>query len=322
MKQQTGRIGPRTSPRWPGTAACRILLACLGTVLASAGEAGAASDAAAPSLALPTGRIAFASFDFGTRVGSLHVLLLDTMTVTLVKQAQGSAFHSLVWTPDGSRITYVASADAAVWRSQIFTIDVDGREVEPIYPSDGHNDFPAWSLDWRLAYLHGPGGGSGGPIWVNGSLFYSAYCDRSRPAWSPDGSALVVVLLPEGMWRVNTNNYLSTPLPPPPGGGWCTQPIYSPSGSRIAFVRQGGAAPAEQAEIWLMSPDGTHPVQVTRGYRDFYPTWSPDGQYIAFMRGFGTLQQGFYPWNIVITGADGSNPTVVIEDGSTPAWTR
>jgi Tol biopolymer transport system component len=47
-----------------------------------------------------------------------------------------------------------------------------------------------------------------------------------------------------------------------------TSPVYSPSGTKIAFVDQG--------------PDGTDRQLVVQDGRD--PVWSPDGRKIAFTR--------------------------------------
>jgi len=55
-------------------------------------------------------------------------------------------------------------------------------------------------------------------------------------------------------------------------------PVYSPDGTRIAFVRA--------TQIWTMNADGTNPQQVTTavGMDDGSPAWSPDGSTLAFAR--------------------------------------
>ncbi len=55
-----------------------------------------------------------------------------------------------------------------------------------------------------------------------------------------------------------------------------TDPIWSPDGKRIAYVRTG--------DIWIMNADGTNKLRVTTAAsQEFSPTWSPDGSKIAFV---------------------------------------
>ena len=59
------------------------------------------------------------------------------------------------------------------------------------------------------------------------------------------------------------------------------QPVWSPDGSRIAFVAPGSAG--DGLDIWVMDADGGNPVNLTQHAGDeFDPAWSPDGTLIAF----------------------------------------
>jgi TolB protein len=56
-------------------------------------------------------------------------------------------------------------------------------------------------------------------------------------------------------------------------------------------------------EIWVMNADGTTPVRLTEASSaDGLPTWSPDGQSIAFVSNRGGV------WAVWVMNADGSNP--------------
>jgi len=59
--------------------------------------------------------------------------------------------------------------------------------------------------------------------------------------------------------------------------GMDLQPAWSPDGSRIAFVSDGGDGGPSQ--IHVMSADGTNVSRLTDGWD---PAWSPDGSAIAF----------------------------------------
>jgi Tol biopolymer transport system component len=76
-------------------------------------------------------------------------------------------------------------------------------------------------------------------------------------------------------------------------------PVYSPDGSTLAFVRDGG--------VWVMGPDGTNPKRVTKPPRyvvDAQPSWSPDGNRLVFVRSASKHRATADLW---IVDPDGSN---------------
>jgi len=76
---------------------------------------------------------------------------------------------------------------------------------------------------------------------------------------------------------------------------------WSADGSRIVFHSNGGRFLTESANVWVVSADGTGLRQVTFEAGDgqaFYPTWSPDDQYIVFVHhvaGSGTNNLAVVP---------------------------
>jgi len=70
-------------------------------------------------------------------------------------------------------------------------------------------------------------------------------------------------------------------------------PRWSPDGRWIAYV-QATPNPLERgatSAIFLASPQGGAPVQLTRGGKDSQPRWSPDGQWLAFTSARGGVPQ-------------------------------
>lgn len=65
-------------------------------------------------------------------------------------------------------------------------------------------------------------------------------------------------------------------------------PVWSPDGTRIAFVRW-----EEPRGVWVISADGTSERRVFAWSETRYPSWSPDGQEILFSREKGNSGGGF-----------------------------
>ncbi len=100
-----------------------------------------------------------------------------------------------------------------------------------------------------------PGGGTG-------LILFSSYRDGESEIYSMNVEGSDVVRLTDDDARLS-------------------QPVWSPDGNRIAFVRRRGT---EYREIFVMNADGSGRVRVLTNYQslDIEPTWSPDGSKIAF----------------------------------------
>jgi hypothetical protein len=103
----------------------------------------------------------------------------------------------------------------------------------------------------------------------------------------------------EGLKQLTTGSYPSD------------APAFSPNGKRIAFERIG-------VGILTMNPDGTGLKRVTTNPRDSYPTWSPDGTHIAFVRPSGTR------WVPYVVPSTGGKPKALKRSppAGRPSWTK
>jgi Tol biopolymer transport system component len=63
---------------------------------------------------------------------------------------------------------------------------------------------------------------------------------------------------------------------------WDQQPVWSPDGTRIAFVRNIDSY--QMGDLYIMNADGSNIVQKTFTKNIKSPAWSPDGMRIAFNR--------------------------------------
>lgn len=101
---------------------------------------------------------------------------------------------------------------------------------------------------------------------------------------SPRGSA------PAQLYRVKTDGSGVDQITK--GASPATDPSFSPDGSRLVFVRLG-------VGIFRMNLDGSGVRRLSHGGRDSYPTWSPDGRRVAFLRPTKSA------WNVYVMSSAG-----------------
>src|SRR5262245_44719924 len=108
-----------------------------------------------------------------------------------------------------------------------------------------------------------------------------------------------------------------------------TDPSWSPDGGRIAFTRHetgGEFTQSTQDDIVVMDSDGSDQQQVTpdvAGQSSFRPTWSPDGEQLAFLRSDAVFVSSPIRYgDLFIANLDGSGETPLTRGKlvSGPAW--
>lgn len=197
--------------------------------------------------------------------------------------------------------------------------------TKPLFSAPGRYTWPRMSPDGRRLAFSGVESGSEG-IWVHDSAIDgttrlpTGTGGYKFPVWSPDGRALILGG-PGGLASVDPNSgELPQPLLRSPHiqVPWS----FSPNGARLAYHEMNGAT---GFDLW------TVPVQTTAGRLtagtpelflrtasfEVYPSFSPDGQWLAY----GSNESG--TWQVYVRKfLDKSIPPVrvSVNGGRIPSW--
>ncbi len=104
-------------------------------------------------------------------------------------------------------------------------------------------------------------------------------------------------------------------------------PDWSQDGQRIVFTSHpvtDNPDPSDQAEIFVMNPDGTGLHQLTfNAEEERGPSWSPDGTQIVFICRIGAETNPAADFEICVMNADGTGQTQLTDNtvfDGTPTW--
>jgi serine/threonine protein kinase len=184
----------------------------------------------------------------------------------------------------------------------------------------------AWLPDGRgLVFTAGSGSNNPG-MWritmSNGAIPQKINLDANNafvPAVSRLGHRLAFVKsrFDLNIWRIDlkgTNQEPSLPFRFIASTELDNYPAYSRDGRRIAFVSQRSGA----TEIWICDSDGSKATQLTsfNGSGLVYgPTWSPDGQEVAFTGALKGIKDDIYSIN-----ANGGVPRRLTDNPAEDKW--
>ena len=110
--------------------------------------------------------------------------------------------------------------------------------------------------------------------------FPSGAASSESPAWAPSGNEIAYAAAPDGsfdIWVADSNGNLGRRITNFRRGS--SSPTYNPkTGAQIAFISDRTGLP----QLYLMNSDGSSVQQMTDGGYASSPSWSPNGQFVAF----------------------------------------
>lgn len=218
------------------------------------------------------------------------------------------------WSPDGSKIAFQRQIGS---RFNIFVMDIDGNNQLNVSASSASDYQPAWSPDGnkivfvksRTLYTMNADG-------TNQQQLSSDPIKGSRPSWSSDGTKIAFDLHPGTVFDVYTVNA--------DGTGFLnisnsenthdTDPSWLSVNQKIAFASNRDGV---NLQIHIMDEDGANPIQVTANAQaSYWPTLSPDGSKIAFLRRNSITSRT----DLFAVNVDGSGEVLIATNASAGAW--
>jgi Tol biopolymer transport system component len=268
------------------------------------------------------------------REGQIWLVHADgTGLVQLTDTEPGTVNTEPAWSRDGQRLAFVrqTSVGEASWGGNIYIMDADGSNVVQLTHGGGVE--PTWGPDDReIAFIGGMGlsvinadaTGSEEPRILLDRPGYNA-----NPAWSPDGQTITFTSdyraydILYDLWAMRADGtccwtILEGPFFWNDGLRFYFQSAWSPDGQSIAVVGCTWAwencYPDSAIAVVNTDGSGLREIAQTGGYAS--PTWSPDGNWIAY----GSTLCSSCGSSIRFVSVDGGVEGLLMDDGHSPAW--
>ena len=223
------------------------------------------------------------------------------------------------WSPDQTKIAWISDGG----KTELMVYDLESQGVSSLVSNVDAEQPPVWApASDRIAYVSEEEGEP--DIYMvtlesrqKTRLTFSPQRERVGD-WSPDGEWLVFTELDkDGLFLRNPNGVNRIELTAGPD----TDPVWSPKGDRIAFLRSEDG----NRDVYVLRPtnsdnwaDDTDEVAISEDENDeFSVSWSADGRRLAFVVRFEDQSEIF---SVLVDGSERRQLTQNMEDDLMPVW--
>ena len=257
---------------------------------------------------------------FTSKVGrfkELFIAELDGSEMRQLTKDKGIAV-SPSWHTSGQKIVYTSYRTR---KPELFTISPEGGSPRQMTKREGLEIGAKYMRDGESVITSAIVNGNSNIVILDGDGSVQRQVTRGSvidvsPSLSPDGSKFAFcsnrgggpqiyvasVSNPEDARRISFTS-----------SNYCTSPAWSPKGDKIAFVCRD-----QGFQLYITSPGGERPTQLTYVGINEDPNWSPDGRYLLFSSNGGGGPRGIYLLPL-ITGVPKRITSSRTDDGQ-PVW--
>lgn len=237
-------------------------------------------------------------------------------------------FVTMSWSPNGRLILYADSDSWYLTDPRQPDRDVPwGSCPDGITPEAWPSLSAAWSPDSKRIAISASAGENRGGICLadedpqSTGEFIELGGRTGMLSWSPDGSMIALHYLDgdaSGLYIERLSDKVLRRLTPDGRSGTASDPVWSPDGTRLAFVRAETATTGTMYNVSTIAADGSALTPLIQGlsYGTTSPVWAPNGQRVAFACAHARLTE------ICVMNPDGTGLVKPRQglSGSGPAW--
>lgn len=231
----------------------------------------------------------------------------------------GSGDNRATYLPDGAALVF---ASQKTGRSQLWTMDPDGRAPHLLYESAG-NDYGRVAPDAngsRLCFSSDRSGENVIYVLDRRTNAVTPVSDPSNwsfgPSWSSRGR--IAYFSRRGgnglnIWTVSPDGANPRQITDRPGES--RQPWWSPDGTTLAYSADSGTG---MFQLWVTAEDGSGARPLTASDDWQQPFWSPDGRHLA-----ASAKLDGSGFKILVIDANGGGARAIEQpegDNVHPAW--